>query len=94
MYFSGRHHYEKALRTRRLIYNDFQSVFVGPSSSDPLANVILTPVTLGSAPRQSQMREMGPVQSSVYDSYIAPVNLAGMCTSVYKKTPFNMKALL
>ena len=64
---------------RRMIYDDFKSVLCDksfPGSTD----VLLTPVTLGSAPCQSTMRNMGPVESSVYDTYTAPVNLSGIVT--------------
>ena len=73
---SGRHHYEKALRVRQMIHNDFKSVFSDNSADS--ADVLLTPVTLSSAPCQRSMKNMGPVESSIYDTYTVPVNLSGI----------------
>ena len=72
---SGRHHYDKALQVRQLIHSDFKSVFSSENSKS--VDVLLTPVTLGSAPYHSAMRKMGPVNSSIYDTYTVPVNLSG-----------------
>ena len=79
---SGRQYYEQALRVRQLITDDFQKVFSTSSLSStcsPSVDVILTPVSLGPAPLRSEMEKLGPVESSVYDTFSAPVNLSGKC---------------
>lgn len=76
--FSGRHHYEQALKVRRLILNDFQSLF--DNNNENTINVLLMPVSLGAAPTSEYMRELGPVESCVYDSFTVPANLTGTVT--------------
>ncbi len=62
-----------------MIHSDFESVFQEDTQTS--VDVLLTPVTLSSAPYQSTMRDMGPVESSIYDTYTVPVNLSGIVHS-------------
>ena len=76
--WSGRHYYEQALRVRQQIYNDFQTIFSkNHKNKKETVDIILTPVTLSSAPSVKRMKEIGPVESSIYDTYTVVVNLAG-----------------
>lgn len=74
--FSGRHHYEKALQIRRLIYNDFKTLF--DKDDKRSVDIILTPISLGPAPSRYVMEELGPIASCIHDTYTVPVNLVGM----------------
>ena len=40
-------------------------------------DVLLTPVSLGPPPSHRAMEDLGPVESSVHDTFTVPVNLAG-----------------
>lgn len=76
---SGRHHYEQALKVRQLIYDDFKSLF------QDKVDVLLTPVSLGPPPMQKVVEDMGPVESSVHDTFTVPVNLAGIIKNFHRK---------
>ena len=63
---------------RQQIYNDFQTIFSkNHKNKKETVDIILTPVTLSSAPSVKRMKEIGPVESSIYDTYTVVVNLAG-----------------
>ena len=72
-YFNrGRTYYDRALRVRRLIVEDFHRIF-----SD--VDVLLTPTTISKAPLNTEIKRLGPVESCVYDQLTVPVSLAGKC---------------
>jgi len=66
----GRAYYDRALRVRRLIVEDFRRVF-----SD--IDVLLTPTTINKAPLNTEIEKLGPVESCVYDQQTVPISLAG-----------------
>ena len=66
-------YYDKALRVRRLIANDFQNVF------DEGVDVLLTPATVATAPRYSNfISKSNEAQCIQHDVYTQPANLAGV----------------
>ncbi|XP_065903283.1 glutamyl-tRNA(Gln) amidotransferase subunit A, mitochondrial-like isoform X2 [Dysidea avara] len=69
--YRGRTYYDRALRVRRLIVEDFHRIF-----SD--VDVLLTPTTISKAPLNTEIKRLGPVESCVYDQLTVPVSLAGL----------------
>ena len=71
----GRHHYDKALQIRRLIFDNFKTIF--SESNENSVDMILTPTSLGHASTRSTIEEQGPIESTFQITYTVPVNLAG-----------------
>jgi aspartyl-tRNA(Asn)/glutamyl-tRNA(Gln) amidotransferase subunit A len=67
-------YFQKALKVRRLIANDFNAVF-----SDQRVDVLLTPTTLTDAPRYSEFASnSNRDQCAVQDFCTQPANMAGI----------------
>ena len=56
---------------RRLIFEDFKTVF------DSEVDILLGPTTIGPAPSRGKFLSLGPVESTVYDTFTAPISLCG-----------------
>lgn len=70
-------YYEKALKVRRLISNDFDNVFCGLNSNERV-DVILAPTTLSEAPLYSEfIQSNNRDQCAVQDICTQPANMAG-----------------
>ena len=66
-------YYDKALRVRRLIANDFKEVF------SQGVDVLLAPVTISTAPRYSEFQMKNNTSRTVeHDIYTQAANLAGI----------------
>lgn len=71
-------YFEKALRVRRLIYQDFQRVFVN-GNDDEKADILLTPVTLTDAPLYKDFVSVSNRdQCALQDFCTQPANMAGV----------------
>lgn len=68
-------YYKKALQIRRLVRQDFNSVFEDPICA---VDVILTPTAPSSAPSIEQLRHMDPIHHYITDIMTIPANLAGL----------------
>ena len=66
----GHNYYEHAVCVRRLITQEFLEIFYN-------VDVLLTPTTISNAPLNTEIEELGPVDSCMYDKCTIPVNLAG-----------------
>lgn len=72
------HYFEKALRVRRLIAEDFTRVFNGQSSDDKV-DILLTPTTLSDAPLYKDfVTQSNRDQCAVQDFCTQPANMAGI----------------
>ena len=56
---------------RRLIFEEFKTVF------DSEVDILLSPTTIGSAPSKGKFLSLGPVESTVYNTFAAPISLCG-----------------
>lgn len=66
-------YFEKALRVRRLIANDFKEVFRSK------CDILLTPTTLTAAPKHSTFNSISNRdQSAIQDFFTQPANMAGV----------------
>lgn len=71
-------YFEKALKVRRLISNDFQRVFGDVENSEKTVDLILTPTTLSDAPLyQDFVKNNNRDQCAVQDFCTQPANMAG-----------------
>lgn len=83
-YFLLRSNYEKyfikAMAVRRLIYNDFRSIFgLDQSKSNETVDLLLTPCTLSDAPLYSEFSESSNRdQCAVQDFCTQPANMSGV----------------
>lgn len=72
-------YFEKALKVRRLILNDFNRVFNENESNDETVDLILTPTTLSDAPSyQEFIQQSNRDQCAVQDFCTQPANMAGI----------------
>nr|Q29BT3.2 RecName: Full=Glutamyl-tRNA(Gln) amidotransferase subunit A, mitochondrial; Short=Glu-AdT subunit A [Drosophila pseudoobscura pseudoobscura] len=72
------HYFEKALRVRRLIAEDFLKVFEAPSKEDRV-DILLTPTTLTEAPLYKDFSSLSNRdQCAVQDFCTQPANMAGI----------------
>ncbi|XP_020817645.1 glutamyl-tRNA(Gln) amidotransferase subunit A, mitochondrial [Drosophila serrata] len=72
------HYFEKALRVRRLIAEDFSKVFE-PSPAEDRVDILLTPTTLTEAPRYKDFASLtNRDQCAVQDFCTQPANMAGI----------------
>lgn len=72
------HYFEKALRVRRLIAEDFTRVFNGQSTDDKV-DILLTPTTLSDAPLYKDfVTQSNRDQCAVQDFCTQPANMAGI----------------
>ncbi|XP_011186001.2 glutamyl-tRNA(Gln) amidotransferase subunit A, mitochondrial [Zeugodacus cucurbitae] len=72
-------YFEKALRVRRLISEDFKRVFETPIDNENVVDVLLTPTTLTDAPLYSDFVSLSNrVQCAVQDFCTQPANMAGI----------------
>lgn len=72
-------YFEKALKVRRLIANDFNRVFDNEKSNDETVDLILTPTTLSDAPTyQEFIQHSNRDQCAVQDFCTQPANMAGV----------------
>lgn len=75
-------YFEKALKVRRLISNDFQRVFGEIENSSQTVDLILTPTTLSDAPLyQDFIKSNNRDQCAVQDYCTQPANMAGRLSS-------------
>ena len=68
-------YYKKALQIRRLVRQDFKSVFEDPENA---IDVILTPTAPSTAPSIEELSRMDPIHHYVTDIMTIPANLAGV----------------
>lgn len=68
-------YYKKALQIRRLVRQDFKSVFEDPNNA---VDVILTPTAPSSAPSIEKLSQMDPIHHYITDIMTIPANLAGL----------------
>ncbi|EDV90766.1 glutamyl-tRNA(Gln) amidotransferase subunit A, mitochondrial [Drosophila grimshawi] len=72
------HYFEKALRVRRLIADDFAKVFK-PSATEHKVDILLTPTTLSDAPLYKDFASLSNRdQCAVQDFCTQPANMAGI----------------
>ncbi|XP_036323048.1 glutamyl-tRNA(Gln) amidotransferase subunit A, mitochondrial [Rhagoletis pomonella] len=72
-------YFEKALRVRRLISEDFKHVFERPKDGENVVDVLLTPTTLTDAPLYSDFVSLSNRdQCAVQDFCTQPANMAGI----------------
>ncbi|XP_004523354.1 glutamyl-tRNA(Gln) amidotransferase subunit A, mitochondrial [Ceratitis capitata] len=72
-------YFEKALRVRRLIADDFKRVFETPKNNEKIVDVLLTPTTLSDAPLYSDfISQSNRDQCAVQDFCTQPANMAGI----------------
>ncbi|KAH8239021.1 hypothetical protein KR038_006234 [Drosophila bunnanda] len=72
------HYFEKALRVRRLIAEDFAKVFE-PSPAEDRVDILLTPTTLTEAPLYKDFASLtNRDQCAVQDFCTQPANMAGI----------------
>lgn len=72
-------YFEKALRVRRLISNDFRRVFGSDGQTDGVVDVLLTPTTMSSAPSYAEfVQHSNRDQCALQDFCTQPANMAGI----------------
>lgn len=72
-------YFEKALRVRRLISEDFKRVFETPKDNENIVDVLLTPTTLTDAPLYNEfVSQSNRDQCAVQDFCTQPANMAGI----------------